>query len=93
VSTKWKTIGVLVILLAVFLIGFVPQFMDRRSLQNQLEDAQRKVAAAELQMEAIMTRELQLRRDASVISDQSLIHVRNYNGVERNAHGRSGDDC
>jgi hypothetical protein len=50
VSAKLKVIGVVVSLLAVFLLGFIPQFLEKRRVQNELEDTRMKLSNAQRQM-------------------------------------------
>jgi hypothetical protein len=38
-------------MLAVFLAGFVPQFVSRRQLQNELDDVRARLSTARLQIE------------------------------------------
>ena len=50
-SAKFKIISSGVVMLAMFLVGFVPQFVDKRRLQTELEDARTRLSAAQVQIE------------------------------------------
>jgi hypothetical protein len=45
-------------ILAVFLVGFVPQFLAKRRLQNELEDTRTQLSTAQLQIEIDRSRNL-----------------------------------
>ena len=57
-SAKWKIIGLSALVLAVFLAGFVPQFVNKRRLQNELEDVGDRLSTARLQIEIDQLRTL-----------------------------------
>lgn len=44
-----KLIGGLVVLLAVFLTGFIPQYLGKRRLQSDLDDTRAQLSTAQLQ--------------------------------------------
>ena len=58
VSTRWKIIGVSALILAVFLVGFVPQFVSKRRLQNELEDIRDMLSTARFQIDIDQLRTL-----------------------------------
>jgi hypothetical protein len=57
-NTRWKIIGSSALVLAVFLTGFVPQFVSKRRLQNELEDIRVRLSTARLQIEIDQLRTL-----------------------------------
>ena len=50
-NARWKVIASAAVVLAVFLAGFIPQFLDKRRLETELEDARTKLSTAQLQIE------------------------------------------
>ena len=50
-NAKWKVIAGAAVVLAVFLAGFVPQFLDKRRLMTELEDTRTTLSTAQLQIE------------------------------------------
>jgi hypothetical protein len=57
-NTKSKVIAALVLLLAVFLLGFVPQYTDKRRVQAELRTLQERLSVAERQNEIDRMRQL-----------------------------------
>jgi hypothetical protein len=51
VNTKAKIIGGGIVIVAVFLSGYVPQFLDKRRVQAELDDAQVRLSGAHRQIE------------------------------------------
>jgi len=58
VDAKWKLIAGAVVIAVVFLIGFVPQFLEKRRLEVELEAANARLATAQLQIVIDDLREL-----------------------------------
>jgi hypothetical protein len=49
-NSKWKVIVSAAVVLAVFLAGFVPQFLDKRRLRAELEDTRTRLSTAQFQI-------------------------------------------
>ena len=49
-NSKWKVIASAAVVLAVFLAGFVPQFLDKRRLKAELEDTRTSLSTAQFQI-------------------------------------------
>jgi len=58
VTATAKLIVGAILIVAIFLAGFVPQFMEKRRLQTELEDVRRDLNSAQLQIELDRTRNL-----------------------------------
>lgn len=50
-ALNWKIIVGAALVAGVFLLGFVPQFLEKRRLQVQLDDTQLRLSTAERQIE------------------------------------------
>jgi hypothetical protein len=50
VTTKWKVIAAFGVLTAVFLAGFVPQFLEKRRVTAELQDVRTRLSTAQKQM-------------------------------------------
>jgi hypothetical protein len=50
VTTKWKIITAFIAVIAVFLLGFVPQFLAKRRVTAELEDVRARLSIAQEQM-------------------------------------------
>jgi hypothetical protein len=49
-STKWKTIAGAIVVVLVFLAGFLPQFLDKRRLRAELENTRTELSIAQRQI-------------------------------------------
>jgi hypothetical protein len=49
-SAKSKTIAAVSVIILVFLAGFVPQFLDKRRVQTELDDTRTKLSTAQRQI-------------------------------------------
>ena len=57
-TTKWKLILCAAALLAVFLLGFIPQFREARQRASELEAARKELATLRIESEASQLRDL-----------------------------------
>jgi hypothetical protein len=57
-TNRWKVIGASVAILVVFLVGFLPQVLEKRHLQNELENTRSQLSVAQLQNEIDEARNL-----------------------------------
>ena len=50
-APKWKIIVGAAVIVGIFLLGFVPQFLEKRRLQAQLDDTRLRLSTAERQID------------------------------------------
>ncbi len=93
-NAKWKLIAGAVVVLALFLSGFVPQFLGKRRLETELRNTRLLLATAETQIEIDEIRSLAGRMlleasrqnygTASTHSTEYFNKVRNLAGEAEN---------
>jgi hypothetical protein len=91
---RGKIIGGAVLILGVFLAGFIPQFTDRRRLQGELDRAQAQLSIAQRQTEIGELQELAGRMLLEATSQNYGIareHSTAYFDKARNLADRSDD--
>jgi hypothetical protein len=58
VRTKWTILAALILAITVFLLGFVPQFIEKRRLRTELEATRGRLSVAQQQMDIDEVRNL-----------------------------------
>jgi hypothetical protein len=70
-TTKQKTVTGLIILVLVFLLGFMPQYLEKRQMQRELAISIEKIKLSELRDLAGLMLQEALRQDYGVAGDYS----------------------